>query len=169
MKKERTFLNRYIIFFIVGSIVEAIRLLNYRVFEKDLGPDLANIASLLIGVIASFLLHSFITWRNRPGSWKGKIVRFSASKWFLWIIKAGLFPLWRNVPGLDCPFYGVTHQIVDALALVIPLLGPPLHNLFTCGWMSLALMDLVIALTVGFLTHDRFSFWKRSGARTQLK
>lgn len=157
--KKIDFLRRYATFFVVGIVVEAIRLLSFWAIEKSFVPEVANLFSLLINIVPSFLFHGGITWKDRPGSWWAKLVRFSGSKWLTWTIKAGLFPFWIKV--LSCPLYDLTHSVVDHLGTIMPILAPPMHALFTCEWMSLALMDLVIALTIGFLTHDRFSFWDK--------
>lgn len=159
--KKVSFLRRYATFFVVGIIVEAIRLLSFWVIEKSFAPEVANLFSLLINIVTSFLFHGGITWKDRHGSWWTKLVRFSGSKWLTWTIKAGLFPFWIRAPFLSCPLYDLTHSIVDCLGTIVPILGHTMHALFTCEWMSLALMDLVIALTIGFITHDRFSFWEK--------
>jgi len=87
-------------------------------------------------------------------------LRFTSTKWVLFAIKGFLFPLWLNIPFLSCPLYAITHGIVNTGVLAIPDLSF-LHGVFTCAWMSISLMDFVLALTLGFVSNDKFSFWLR--------
>lgn len=160
MKKEPSFIKRYGTFILVGFVIEAVRLGTFRYLENSVSPDIANVFSLPLSIAISFTFHGGITWRDRPGRWWEKLGRFGTSKWTTWIIKGALFPFWWRVQLLSCPFYSITHDIVDLITVKTPSVGQFMHELFTCGWMSLALMDLIIALTIGFLTHDQFSFWK---------
>lgn len=149
---------RYVNYFVVGIAVEASRLISFWLFAKTVSPELANVLSLPINILVSFLLFDQITWRDRPGSWIGKLVRFTLGKLFTTgLVKGAVFPFWRAVPVLACPFYDITQWIVD----FFPVINGALHSLFTCDWMSVATMDFALAATLGFVINNWFSFWKR--------
>lgn len=152
---------RYLNYFIVGIGVEGSRLVSFWLFGKVFSPEVANILSLPINILVSFLLFEQITWKDRSGSWVGKLFRFTIGKLLTTgLIKGAVFPFWRAVPFLACPLYEVTHSIVD----FFPFISGLLHGLFTCDWMSVATMDFVLAMTFGFFVNDKFSFWKRTKA-----
>lgn len=153
MSAKHARLRRYGSFILVGIAVEAVSLLAFRVFRVFLRAEVAYVLSFPANILAGFVLFGGITFRDRPGSWWGKLVRFTGGKLFILMVKALLFVYWLT--WVPCPFYDVTHKAVDILALY------PLHVLFTCEWMSVALMDLGFAVTIGYLISNYFVFWMR--------
>lgn len=150
-------LKRFLTFFALGVVVEATRLLTFRFFQDRWSILLANVVSVPFGVLAAFILYATLVWPDRPGSYGGKAVRFGINKGITTLVKWTLFPLWLRV--LPCPFYGLTHAILDIVISVVPSFSF-LSEMITCGWMSVASMDLSIALTLGFYLHDTISFAK---------
>jgi len=168
LSKAKRVWMRFRVYFLFGIVSEAVRLTFYHLAERVFNPNAANLASLPFGILASFLIHGFITWKDRPGNRWGKLGRFTLSQLIVWGPKAIIFPYWRRISiqiwiislPFSCPFYEITHNIVDLMAIVIPPAGPFFHELFTCGWMSVSFMDLCISGTLGYFAHDKFSFWK---------
>lgn len=157
MNGEVKIYGRYLNFFFVGIAVEGSRLISFWLFAKIMSPELANVLSLPVNVLIGFLLFGRFTWRDRTGSWLGKLVRFGGGKGFTYLFKAIAFPFWRAL--IPCPLYELTHLIVDLLPST--LVSSFMHTLFDCNWMSLATMDFVLAMTLGFIINDKFVFWKK--------
>lgn len=158
MKRKEKFSSprRYLTFFVLGLLLEVVRLVAFHFFLKEWNPLLANVVSVPIETIVAFLLYARFIWPGRPGSFGKKLVRFSVNKGITMLLKLGLFPLWlMNFP---CPLLGLRESLVDVFAAV-PF-APLLLQRMSCELLSVATMDLVIALTITFTLHDAISFAK---------
>lgn len=153
MKKIRL-TQRFLMFFGLGVIVETVRLLAFRFFQ-DRSVLLANFISVPIGVLAAFALYATFVWPDRPGSCWKKLVRFGVSKGITALPRWIFFPSWLRA--LPCPLYGLTHSILSFFISVVPSFSF-LNRMVTCEWMSVASMDLCIALILGFYLNNRIVF-----------
>lgn len=163
--------RRLLMFFWFGVIAEAVRLLAFRFFQ-DRSALLANFISVPFGVLVAFALYTTFVWPDRPAGSRGrKFVRFSINKGITTLVKWGFFPAWfRTFP---CPLYELTYSILDFFTSTVPLFSF-LNELVTCEWMSVASMDLTIALTLSFYLHNNVSFAEEktpntSGRRKELR
>lgn len=161
--------RRFVLFFLFGIVTEAVRLLAFRFFQNN-SVLAANFWSVPFGVVIAFALYSYFVWPDRPGSHKEKFVRFGISKGVTTLVKWSFFPAWFRA--FPCPFYELTHSVLDIFTSVVPLFSF-LNELVTCEWMSVASMDLAIALILGFYLHNTISFEEKTygafGRRRKLR
>lgn len=148
------FLRRYGIFFVVGALIEVSRVLTFVMVLENHSPLIANITSLLFRLVVSFVLHTTITWRDRPGRFGLKLIKFSINQGITSLVKAGLFPFWLVI--LPCPLYSLVFRVISITGSTI--IFKWLSKIVTCELLSAVTMDIVVYLSLGFPLHNWISF-----------
>lgn len=152
--RKRPLLRRYGIFFVVGAFVEASRLLCFAAILESQSALMANVLSLLFRIVIAFALHATITWRDRPGNFGVKFIKFAINQGVTSGVKTVIFPLWLLI--LPCPLFALANQILEIFSGIA--LAEFLSRIITCEFLSVATMDTAVYLTLGFFLHNRISF-----------
>lgn len=140
-------------YFFVGL---AITLFNYALFtvlSNIINNNnellwLSTLVSTFITTLVAYLLHSKITWKERP------ITKTAKYKFFVWNL-IGAFvvgPLLTQLFSLFTPIYEFIYQIVEALHL-------PFSYEFTFT-TSVFVFTSTIYMIINFLLYDKFVFGK---------
>jgi putative flippase GtrA len=148
--------KRYAIYFSLGTFVELVRLIVFRMVE-DRSFLLANIMSLAISILVSFVVHERITWKDREGTISVKFIRFCESKALLWVAKLVILPLMTFI-GITCPLMEEANWFMQVFALISEHLANALTVFISCGVLQATILDFLIGFTVGYLLHDGWSF-----------
>jgi len=156
--REKSVPRRFAAFFVVGIIVEAVRLTAFALLLEGMSPWKVNLVSMGFSLIVAFPLYALLVWPDRPGRIWCKIVRFVISRGATITLKGGLFPFW--VSWVPCPLYKIVLEVVGAVVKILPLVRSA-STIISCEFMSAALMDLMVAVFIVFTLHDRVSFWRR--------
>lgn len=152
--KRISFLRRYGVFFAVGALIEASRLLCFTVIFEDQSAQAANIASLLFRIVVAFILHAFITWRDRPGKFGVKFIKFAINQVITSVVKTALFPFWLLI--VPCPLFNFVHLMLKVFSGTV--IFELLSRVISCEFLSILTMDTVVYFTLGFVLHNKISF-----------
>ena len=152
--KRISFLRRYGVFFAVGALIETSRLICFTVILEGQSAQAANITSLVFRIVVAFILHTSITWRDRPGKFGVKFVKFAINQVITSVVKTALFPFWLLI--IPCPLFDLMHLILKAFSGTV--IFELLSRVIGCEFLSILTMDTVVYFTLGFVLHNKISF-----------
>ena len=118
---------------------------------------LSSLISTFVTTLVAYLLHSKITWKERP------ITKTAKYKFFIWNL-AGAFvvgPLLTQLFSLFTPIYQIIYQIVEALHL-------PFNYEFTFT-TSVFIFTSTIYMIMNFFLYDKFVFGKSKKSKKEKK
>ncbi len=141
---------RYIV---IGIILTILNYLVYTLLSNVIIKNndllwLSTLISTTITTIVAFLLHSKITWKERP------ITKTAKYKFFIWNL-AGAFvvgPLLTQLFSLFTPIYEFAYQIVETLHI-------PFNYEFTFT-TGVFVLTSAISMILNFFLYDKFVFGK---------
>lgn len=150
---------RYVV---IGMIITVFNYLVYTLLSNVIINNndllwLSTLISTTITTLLAFLLHSKITWKERP------ITKTAKYKFFIWNL-AGAFvigPLLTQLFSLFTPIYEFAYQIIEALHI-------PFSYEFTLT-TGVFVLTSAVYMILNFFLYDKFVFGKSKKQQMEEK
>lgn len=147
--------HRFVKYFIVGSFIEATRLLSFHLFFGSGESWAGNLYSLVVSLLFGFPLVAWLVWPDRPGSRWFQAIKY-VGVWLLGVaIKLPIFELLK--PGCLAvqPFLNNWRLLLDGW---LPGLGFFSSLVSKCPNLLAATLDLLIAVGLKYYLYDKVVF-----------
>ena len=149
-------------YFFVGLSITIFNYAIYTILSNIMIKDndllwLSTLISTFITTLVAYLLHSKITWKERP------ITKTAKYKFFIWNL-AGAFvvgPLLTQLFTLFTPIYEFAYQIVEALHI-------PFSYEFTLT-TGVFVLTSAVYMILNFFLYDKFVFGKSKSHKKEKK